>query len=1154
MNDADQLQGRRYWRSLQEFADSPALREKLSQEFPDYDPDELLGMSRRKFMKLAGASMALAGLTMSGCRRWPQEKLVPHNARPENTLPGVPETYASSLQRGGVAHGVFVTAFDGRPIYVGGSPLHPISGDPTRYDGGKGDLRMGAADPFTLASILDMYDPDRSRSVIQRDARGEATRRSYADFLAAAQLEGKRVAVLSEADSGPTFAAVKKSFLDKFPGSTWTTWEPLHRDAEIEGTMRAFGRPVRPQYDLSQAEVLACFDSDLLTDHPAANKHARDWAKLRRSCDDLDNPRMSRVYATGPSLTTTLSNADVHLQVKPMVVAALLEALAHRLGLEFSDAGPLLDAQEQKFVDTLAADLQSHRGRSLVTVGPGQPAAVHALAWAINQQVGAPGNTVTFTPEPAADDGLCVAGMKNLVQRMNRGEVDALLILGGNPVLNGPVDLDFAAAMTRVPMTAHLADYDNETSRNSRWHLNRAYYLESWGDGRAWDGTICLQQPIILPLFDGKSSIEVLAALAGDRLVGGYDLVRRAWTASLRAPQYNPDTGTWGDALLNPGPEAAWRAAVHDGLIAGTAFANESVTANAARNTGISASHESLQVVFRADPKVYDGRYANNGWLQEMPEPITKVTWDNPAWISVKDAVTWGVESGDVIAITVGDRTLNAAAFITPGQAPGTVILTLGQGRSAAGRIGDGVGFNAYSLRNADTPGYATGASVRKTGQTHALATTEIHHLIDVSKWTDSGGGKVKLKHDGTDWTARSALDKRTGKKPGDEGILVKQTNFASYERFLREARADPTLSSFANDDAHGDVSLQLYDPPLAEAFALRAADLREQHKDAVAEGWEPVEQFNDKHAWGMTIDMTTCIGCSACVIACQSENNVPIVGKDQVMMSREMQWIRVDSYFRGDPAATSSDKLDAVHMPVTCIHCENAPCEQVCPVAATVHDTEGLNTMVYNRCIGTRYCSNNCPYKVRRFNYFDYHAKLETDSFRTNRKPGGLANKPWLKMPDTQQPDVIDQVRRMVFNPDVTIRMRGVMEKCTYCTQRISRARIEAKARWAERKTEVAALPDGPAKAAATANIADYPYVEDGAIVTACEAACPTEAITFGNLNDPDSKVSRMQHPRKSPRAYKLLEELNSRPRTKHMGLVRNPKLDAAAAGGGHG
>jgi molybdopterin-containing oxidoreductase family iron-sulfur binding subunit len=1108
----DDLQGRPYWRGLQQLADSPEVREQIAREFPDYDPDELLSLSRRKFMKLAGASMALAGLTLTGCRRWPMEKVVAHNARPEGIIPGVPETYASMLGRGGVAHGLFVTSFDGRPIHVAGSPLHPISGDPARYDGGKGRLKVGSADPYTLASILDLYDPDRSRSVIQRTGAGEnrdAQRSDWDAFFAAMDLEGKRVAVLSEANLGPTFLDTKKRFLEKVPGATWNTWEPLHRDAEIEGTMRAFGRPVRPQFQLAEAQVLACFDSDLLSDHPAANKHARDWAKLRRSCDDQDNPRMSRVYATGPALTPTLSSADIHLQVKPAVVSVLLEALAREVGVAGLAGDVSLEEQQAKFVKALAKDLKAHQGRSLVTVGPTQPASVHALAWSINAKLGALGQTVSFTPEPLADDGMAVDGIRSLVQRMNGGEVDVLLILGGNPVYDAPVDLDFADALANVGTTVHLAQYDNETSRACDWHVNEAHYLEAWGDGRAWDGTICLQQPLILPLWNGKSAIEVLARLAGDEAVEGYDLVRRAWSAPLRAPQYDVASSAWVGGMTNTAPEKAWRTAVHDGLLPDTAWPAENVSANAAQNATVPVGHDAMQVVFRTDPKTYDGRYANNGWLQELPEPITKVAWDNPAWVSVTDAKDHGWKNGDVLKITVDGRSLEVAAMLTPGQAPGTVILTLGQGRTAAGRIGSRVGFNAYALRATGAQGAAYKAEVTKTGQTHALATTSEHHLID----------PTKLENNGSGWVAEYGLNKRTGKKPGDEGYLIKQSSFDDYLK-------NP---NFANDDAHADLKLQLYDAPLAEQFAERAERLKAEHPEAVEAGWEVVAQFNDRHAWGMTIDMTACTGCSACVVACQSENNIPVVGKDQVIMSREMQWLRVDSYFRGDPEQVSSDKLDAVHMPLTCVHCENAPCEQVCPVAATVHDTEGLNTMVYNRCIGTRYCSNNCPYKVRRFNYFDYHAKLETDDFRPNRRAGGIQNKPWLKMPDQQPNDVIDQVRRMVFNPDVTVRMRGVMEKCTYCTQRISRARIEAKARWAEAK-------------AAGKTVEDYPYVEDGAVVTACQAACPTEAISFGNLNDPKSKVAQLQNLKKTPRAYGLLPELNTRPRTKHLGLVRNP------------
>ena len=1129
--DLDQPQGRAYWRSLQEYADSPELREAIEQEFPGYDPDELLSMSRRKFMKLAGASMALAGLTLTGCRRWPKEKVVAHNARPEGTLPGVPETYASMTQRGGVARGVFVTSFDGRPIHVAGSPLDPICGDPERY--AKGSLRIGAADSFTTASILDLYDPDRSRSVVHR-ANDQRKRSDYQSFFAAMKaVEGKKVAVLSEANHGPAFADTKKRFLKKFPGATWATWEPLHRDNEVRGAQAAFGKPIRGQYDTSKALTLACFDTDFLHDHPAAAKHARGWAQLRRSCDDPKRPKMSRVYAAAPTLSPTLSSADVHLQAKPSTIASMIDKLALAVGVPDVTANPQLAPEEETFIELLAKDLKAHRSQSLVVIGPQQPVSVHALVWSINQKLGNLGHTIALTDEPAGHEPLCVDAVSGLVDQMNAGEVEALLILGGNPVFDAPADLDFAQALAKVGLSAHLAAYDNETSQACDWHLNAAHALECWGDGRGWDGTLCLQQPLIEPLFGGKSAIEVLAALAHDDATAGYDLVRRAWSAPLQNGKYDPKAGTWaGDG------EKAWRAAVHDGLLPGSAFATIYTTPGRAAATGESITHSDYyQVAFRADPKVYDGRYANNGWLQEAPETITKVTWDNPAWVSVKDAQDLGIENGDVIKVTVDDRSLDVAAFIVPGQAPGVVVLTLGQGRTAGGRIANGVGFNPYVLRSTTTQSSTASAKVKRTGQRHPIATTSVHHLIDTDQ----------LDHAGTDKIAKYGLDKRVGKKPGEEGILIKQTSFKDYKAYLKKLKDDPKEKSFAQDDAHGDVTLQLYDPPLAEAFAKRAAELKQAAEEKVAggeldaslvEGWEPAEQFNDKHAWGMTIDLTSCLGCNACVIACQSENNIPIVGKDQVMMSREMQWLRIDSYFRGKPTATrnfklegedskKADVMDAVHMPVTCVHCENAPCEQVCPVAATVHDTEGLNTMVYNRCIGTRYCSNNCPYKVRRYNYFDFHSKLDSPSFRNTGKPGGISNNPWLKMPDQQPGDVIDQVRRMVFNPDVTVRMRGVMEKCTYCTQRIQRAKIEAKARWAQAKT--AGKP-----------VEDYPYVEDGGVVTACQGACPTEAIQFGNLNDPAAKVAQLQN--KNKRSYKLLEELNSRPRTQHMGLVRNP------------
>jgi molybdopterin-containing oxidoreductase family iron-sulfur binding subunit len=1117
----DQSAGRQYWQSLNEYANGPEVRAKLSEEFPSYDPDELLSMSRRKFMQLAGASMALAGLTLTGCRRWPKEYVVPHNARPEGTMPGVPETYASMTQRGGVAHGLFVESVDGRPVYLAGNPMVPGDGDPQAYEQKK--IKVGPTDAYTSASILSMYDPDRSRSVMKAGGENKTYTRQTWENFAKEFSQAKKLAVLSEANAGPSFQAIKKQFLEANPDATWTTWEPLNRDNELLGAQRAFGSAMRPIYDLRQAKVLAMFDSDLLTAHPAQLSHMRGWAEARRKLDDKNKPSMSRVYAVGPTLTNSSSNADEHLQVKPSHVAAMLDALAVELGVPGIDSSGKLEAMQQAFVERLAKDLDKHRLNSLITVGPSQPPAVHALAWAINSHLGSLGTTVKFVQEPEFDGKSQVDKLAELVEKIDAGEVDGLLILGGDPAYNAPADLDVAAALAKVKTTAHLSVYANHTSSLCRWVLPEAHFLECWGDGRAWDGTICLQQPIIEPLFEGKSPIEVLAMLTDNAPAKGYDLVRSAWAGALGS-NYDQKTSRFAGGQST---EKAWREAVHNGLLPDSGYAEASAGNASARATGVNNTSAGYELSFRADPRVYDGRYANNGWLQELPEPMTKVAWDNPVWLSVADGKKLKVGNGDVVKITVDDRSIEAAAYLMPGQAPGCVIMTLGQGQTAGGRIAPGVGFDAYPIR---TRPAANGSmdvlfdvQIEKTGKTHALATTSDHHLIDL----DHLGKGEK----GTDSVAAWGMKKRLG-TVGDshQGYLLKRANLDEYLG----------NRDFATEGAHGDLSLQLYDPPLKDDFEAQREKILAANPDA-PEGWDPPDAFNMPHAWGMSIDMTTCTGCSACIIACQSENNIPIVGKDQVMMSREMHWLRIDTYFRtskkvgpSDPGAVSSENLDVVHMPMMCVHCENAPCEQVCPVAATVHDTEGLNTMVYNRCIGTRYCSNNCPYKVRRFNYFDYHSKLETDMFRNSGKPGGIANMPWLKFPDQQQVDVIDQVRRMVFNPDVTVRMRGVMEKCTYCTQRIARAKIDAKADWAKAKT---ANPDG--------DHPDYPHVEDGAIVTACQGACPTQAITFGNLNDPNSAVTEKHA---NDRSYQLLSELNSRPRTRHMALVRNPNKKAKA------
>ncbi len=585
----------------------------------------------------------------------------------------------------------------------------------------------------------------------------------------------------------------------------------------------------------------------------------------------------------------------------------------------------------------------------------------------------------------------------------------------------------------------------------------------------------------------------------------GYHLVRRAWTDAVRGGSYDAGSGAWNTGLVSLDIEKQWRSFVHDGVVEGSGFEKAQMSPAAGKSVAslTPGSKDGFEVRFVAG-RALDGRFANNGWLQELPDPMTKVCWDNPVWVSVSDGKTLGLKNGDNITVTVEGASVELPVFLMPGQAVGTLIVQVGGGREVCGHVGRGAGHNVYPIFNGELVAQAT---VSKSGGKTPMAYTAEHHLIDTRKLGEQQG---------RGWVEDYALDKRIG-KPMTSGYLIKETDFETFKK-------NP---SFAGDGKHGDVRLQLFAPPSVTDDPF-SEDLSKRYEQPNPDG---PAFFNKPHAWGMTIDMSSCIGCGACIVACQAENNIPVVGKDQVMMSREMHWLRLDTYYKGDPEATSSTELYPVHMPLTCVQCENAPCEQVCPVAATVHDTEGLNTMVYNRCIGTRYCSNNCPYKVRRFNYFDYHSKLETSFFRVKPedKAGGVQNKPWLGIPDTQQDNTVDQVRRMMFNPDVTVRIRGVMEKCTYCTQRITRAKISAKAQWAKDKTAGKA-------------VAEYPFVGEGEVATACQQSCPTQAIVFGDLNDPTSSVSMLQQ--KNPRAFRFLEELNSRPRTLYLAKVTNTPI----------
>ena len=1055
--------GSAYWRSLEEYSADPKVSELLKEEFAGYDPDDVLSVSRRRFVQLMAASMSLAGLTLAGCRRWPEEELAPFASRPEGRVPGVPTHYASIIERGGVANGVLISSFDGRPIKVEGNPLHPGS--------------MGAADAYTQASVLQMYDPYRLRQITKGKDDGDGSKPSWADYMAYAAEQGNSLrddpgsyAVLSQPSSSPSLARMKKGLLAAYPGVKWYEYEPLNRDNEIKGATRAFGKPVRAQYHLDKAEVIICFDSDLLGNHPNQVRNAHDWAKGRKSADE---GRMSRLYAAESTMSITGSVADHRLPTRSAKIGALVQAVAQKLSLMTGSASLNGDSA---FVEALVKDLNNHKGKSLVVAGANQPAEVHALCWAINDALGNVGKTVDVTEEPevlGGSGGGCFRDIAELSNEIESGRVKHVLILGGNPAYDAPVDLDLAGKLAKLESAIHLTEYRNETSRLCDWQLPMANYLECWGDGRAWDGTLSVQQPLILPIArkgaESKSPIELIAMMLGEKASDGYTIVRQ----------------TMVEHLPNTSFEKAWRKTLNEGLVAGSAFKPLSDKPKPAGQLDAPplAEVKDFELTFQADPGVYDGRFADNGWLQELPGPLTKMTWDNAALMNIADAKKLGVGQGDLISITLGDKTLEIAAYLMPGQAAGSIALPLGYGRTAAGPVGVNVGFNTYTLRTSKRPGIAREAKVATTGKRYELALTQNHYMIDDKKTlgflTNPGPGFIR---------------DRVGDK-GESGLIIREASFDEYKK-------NP---HFVNKNKHGDYELQLWDPP---------------YKTPAKHPGGP-EAFNHPHAWGMTIDMNACIGCNACVVACQAENNIPIVGKEQVGMSREMHWLRIDRYFKTTKDDTDAQRPEVVHQPMMCQQCENAPCEQVCPVAATVHDAEGLNVMVYNRCIGTRYCSNNCPYKVRRFNYFDFHSKNP----RGTGIPG-IQALPWMPIdplkaiPDQQQEYSIDKIKRMVFNPDVTVRMRGVMEKCSYCVQRIKRQTIDAKNRWSRGER-------------------DKETVDDGAIATACQQSCPTQAIVFGDLNDAKSNVTKSQ---KNPRAYGVLEVLNTRPRSKYLAKLRNP------------
>ncbi len=827
-----------------------------------------------------------------------------------------------------------------------------------------------------------------------------------------------------------------------YPKASWTEYTPINDQNERQGMQSATGGAWRPLHDLSHARVIVSLGADLLGAGPEQVRNTRGWADGRTAA----NGHMNRMWVAETAMTLTGANADERQAMRPAEIVAVAAALADIKGTQI-DGLAELSADQQAWVGRMAKDLTAAGKHGLVVAGRGQPPLVHHLAAIANDHIGAVGTTVSFVP------AVTVGGstLEDLTDRMKKQEVATLIILGGNPVFDAPGGVDFAAAMSGVQKIAHLSLFDDETSEQSDWHVNAAHWLESWGDGRFADGTMCMQQPLIRPLFNGVTASEFLAMLAGESKTDGYALVRETHGAK---DEWNKE----------------WRAAIHDGIVRGSTADPEAPPISNAIESGLPAGMTGvgLQAVFVPDASVWDGRFANNGWLQELPDTITKLTWDTAVLVSPATAEANGFAHSDIIEVSVGDVTVELPVLPVPGTADDVLVLPMGGGRQFAGRVCTGSGTDVYPLRATSATWVDAVKSVRRTGGTYPLATTQMHFPVDS--------------------TLGKGLHERLP-------LLYREGTLDTYQQ-------DP---HFAREAGHSVHTLSM---------------------------WEEQQFDGAKYKWGMSIDLSSCTGCNACVMACQAENNIPIVGKDQVLMGREMHWIRIDRYFAFEQNA--SGEWNANHpsavaiQPVTCHHCENAPCEEVCPVAATVHDTDGLNSMVYNRCIGTRYCSNNCPFKVRRFNYFDFFRR---DPLRST---GLLQVQPdyYIKRQSGGK-----TLRAMQFNPEVTVRMRGVMEKCTYCTQRIQAVKIQTKNAWVKN--------GGDAKAA-DQRVA----LRDGAIVTACEQACPAGAIVFGDLMDKDSRVAKLHA---EPRSYEMLEELNLKSRTKYLARLTNPVAGQSSGDGSH-
>ena len=1014
-----------YWHSMAELEQTPEFREAVEREFSQ--PLEQLPPSspaRRRFFEVMGASFAMAGL--AGCR-YPEDKIVPLTRRPDGQTPGTTQRFATAMELNGYGVGLHAISYDGRPIKIEGNPLHPDS--------------LGAASAYHQGSVLGVYEPERSDSVSTK-ASGKRVPSTFAEFDKAAKEQfkklrasrGEGLRVLSERSSSPTLLGLKERFLQTFPLAKWVVYEPLASSGRAAGTALAFGKPHRVHYAFESAKVVLSLDGDPIApwDFPSALGNARALIKARVP----DSGEMSRIYSIESAFTLLGSVGDHRLALRAeqiKAVAAYLDAEISAKASPLPEQGAgqpkpaaefLNDAKVSKFLGAVVKDLLANIGKSVVVAGLHQPAEVHALVERLNVLLGNAGRTVFYTEDTEDAVTSDVEALKALTEEMAGSRVETLLILGGNPAYDAPSDVAFGAALEKVAFSVRLGLYEDETSQGATWHVPAAHYLESWGDARAYDGTVSIVQPLIAPIFGGRSSIELIARLLGDES-RALDLVKAQHKEAL-------------------GDDRRFRKAVHDGVLDGSAFERvvPKLTAIAPiklseRETQASVDNGQLELRFAPCPKVYDGRFGNNAWLQELPEVFSRLAWDNAAFVSVATAKALGVQDGDVLTLTVDGRSVSVPCQVAPGSADGSIKIALGYGRTHAGRVGGKlgtdvapVGGNAYKVRSSAAPFFTGGCSVSSAGPGRRLANTQDNYTMDPI---------------------------------GVQGIAERLPQLVRESR-LEDFKKEP---DFAHHLVHQPHHLNLWVDPVSY----------------------------EGHKWGMAIDLNKCIGCSACVTACQAENNVPVVGQENVAMGREMLWLRIDRYYKGD-----ADAPEVRFQPMPCQQCENAPCEQVCPVGATMHSHEGLNDMVYNRCIGTRYCSNNCPYKVRRFNYFNYNLDV-------------IGITPYTPTDDPKM-----KLKSMVFNPEVSVRSRGVMEKCTFCVQRIQNAKI-------------------PAKNAKRA-------LQDGEIKTACQETCPTDAIVFGDLNDKKSKAASLH---KLDRAYELLGEFQNRPRVRYLARITNPNPELA-------